>query len=115
MMKKTITVRVDPEVHERLKQEATAAKVSLNTLCLDRMTNGGDAMLILDYIKQLTSEEPSSVTIHHANPDFVGPNQVVECNRDGFVEPLSVGGESVLDCLRKLGWHMGMAERSIGG
>ena len=57
----------------------------------------------MQLIRKLTKEEVSSVTIHHPNPDFEGPDYVID-----YLPPLPLfgkeiryEGETILDCLEQ--------------
>ena len=57
---------------------------------------------IVDAIDELRDHEVSSVTIHHANPDFHVPDQLIEVYGWWTDEgPRRVEGESLIDCLTK--------------
>ena len=61
-----------------------------------------DLKAIVDAIDELRDHEVSSVTIHHANPEFGGPDQLIEVYGWWTDEgPRRVEGESLIDCLTK--------------
>ena len=57
----------------------------------------------MQLIRKLTKEEVSSVTIHHPNPDFEGPNYIIYYRPPlyPYGKEIRYEGETILDCLEQ--------------
>lgn len=57
---------------------------------------------ICNAIGELTDREVASVTIHHSNPDFYGPNEIIDCSgywTNGM--PVRFEGDTKVEALEK--------------
>ena len=66
------------------------------------MSNDDDDLECMRLIRELTREELTNVSIHNTNPDFGGPDHMIEYYNYNFLHnPLRVTGETLLECLRQ--------------